>query len=413
MNKKIQASAMYYALFLSIVIALVLGSMVLFSGMNRQFASMLEIEEILQDNANSGIEYAQANYAELENNNPVFVRLFQEGIDSVQLKKKKWGAFTVLESTAVHGKNSFTKISLAGQVSNNDDPNLYVADQGRPIAICGETRLEGKLALPESGLKRAYIEGKNYTGDKMIYGTEIPSSRNLPAVSEAFLNEVNSFDATVQPWDNEEDSIQVSFTENAQHFISDQSVSLENIFLDGQIIIESKDSIYVSASAQLNHVILKSPVVYFASGFVGNVQVFATERVECETGVLLKYPSVVGLVEELFPTEKSAEIKLHEKSQIIGSVFLLSKNENFRMPVQLTIGKEAAIDGFAYCQGRTQLEGTVNGHLFTGKFYLKTNSSTYENHLLDAKITNQLPDEFVYIPLLKNDQALTRLSWLQ
>lgn len=160
MTHKLKASSIYYALFLSIVIALVLGSMVLFSGMNRRFATQLEIEELLMDNAVSGIEYAQANYAELPNGQIVYLRLFGEGIDSVSIEKKQWGAFTILKSTSLHGNSTYSKIALAGQANQPDFPNLYVADQGRPIALCGDVRIEGRAVLPEAGLKRAYIEGK-------------------------------------------------------------------------------------------------------------------------------------------------------------------------------------------------------------------------------------------------------------
>lgn len=411
--KKLKASSIYYALFLSIVIALVLGSMVLFSGMNRQFASRLELEEILMNNAVSGIEYAQANFQELPNHESRYIRLFNEGIDSVKITKKQWGAFTILESTSLHNQSAYTKIALTGQQNSANDPNLFVTDQGRPIALCGDVRLEGKIQIPESGLKRAYIEGKNYTGDKMFYGTQSKSERNLPPIDEQFLNQVFDVQAEILEWDKAEDSIRVSFSEIGKHFISDSYTSLVNIVVDGQVMIESKDSIFVGASAQLNHVILKSPIVYFENGFKGNAQVFASSKIVLEENVCLKYPSVLGLIEEEFPKENQAEITLHERSQVIGSVFLFSREENFRLPVQLNVATESEIDGLVYCKGKTQLLGTINGNLYTDKFYLKTKSSTYENHLLDAKILDQLPADFVYINLLKTENQLTRMEWLR
>lgn len=411
--KKLKASSIYYALFLSIVIALVLGSMVLFSGMNRQFASQLEVEEILMNNALSGIEYAQANFQELPNRQSQTIRLFNDGIDSVKITKKQWGAFTILESTSLHNQKKYTKIALTGQQNSTNDPTLFVADQGRPIALCGDVRLEGAIQIPESGLKRAYIEGKNYTGDKMFYGTKSNSERNLPPIDELFLSQVFDVQAEILQWDQSEDSIQVSFAETGKHFISDSYTSLVNIVIDGQVMIESRDSIFVGATAELNHVILKSPIIYFENGFTGNAQVFASHKIVLGENVCLKYPSVLGLIEEEFPKETNAEITLSERSQVIGSVFLLSRNENFRLPVQLNVAAESQIDGLVYCKGKTQLCGTVNGHLYTDKFYLKTKASTYENHLLDAKVLDQLPEDFIYINLLKGENQLTRLAWLQ
>lgn len=410
--KKLKASSIYYALFLSIVIAIVLGSMVLFSGMNRQLATRFDVEEIVRDNAISGIEYAQANFEELPNNEKVDLRLFGEGIDSVSITKKQWGAFTILESTANHKNISNTKIALTGQRNTIDEPNLFVADQGRPIALCGDTRIEGTAFLPQSGLKRAYIEGKNYTGSQLFYGTNLPSERNLPPINEKFIEQLNQVSGELLPWDKEADSIHVSFAEAAQHFISDDIISLQNMMITGQIMIEAKDSIYVAANTNLKNIILKSKVIYIEKGFSGTLQIFASEKIILEEEVVLLYPSVLGLVEEEFPKEANAEITLGERSQVIGSVFLYSKDENFRLPVQLNIAKEAAIDGFVYCRGKTQHRGIVNGHLYTDKFYLKTASSTYENHLLDAQILNRLPEDFIYINLLKSTTKLSRIEWL-
>ena len=128
--------------------------------------------------------------------------------------------------------------------------------------------------------------------------------------------------------------------------------------------------------------------------------------------VLLKYPSVLGLIETLIPNEYSAEILIGAKSQVLGSVFAISEAPNFRMPVQISIDKDAEVDGLVYCQGRTQLKGTVNGNLYTQKFYLETPSSKYENHLLDAKILNSLPSDFVSVSLFENSNTLTQITWL-
>ena len=65
------------------------------------------------------------------------------------------------------------------------------------------------------------------------------------------------------------------------------------------------------------------------------------------------------------------------------------------------IDKGAVVSGFVYCNGETELKGTINGAIYTQSFYLKTASSAYQNHLLNAEILNQLPEEFIPIPLLE------------
>jgi hypothetical protein len=409
---RLRSSSIYYALFLSIVIGVLLGGMVLFSGMNRQFQRQLNIEKQLRDNALSGVEYGLAFSDEIPADQSLDLRLFGEGIDSVKIRKKQWGAFVIIESKATHGNYSVSKIALAGRENNSGDPNLFVVDQDRPIAICGDTRIEGKAMLPQAGLKRAYIEGKNYTGDEMFYGTRGLSAKNLPPLDEAYISSLAAVRSDFVGWDNSEDSIFVSFAEAPLHFVDDGTVTLANIVLEGQIMIESRDSIYVAATAQLENVILKSPVIYIQNGFSGTVQLLGSKKVVLEENVRLLYPSVIGLVEEEFPAEHSSQITIGSRSQVIGSVFLFSRDPNFRLPVQLNIAPFSAIDGFVYCNGKTQLRGTVNGHLYTDKFYLETQSSKYENHLLDAKVLDQLPEEFIYINLVKSTNPLKRIEWL-
>ncbi len=412
--RKINSSAMYYALFLSVIFALLLGGMVLFAGFNQNLITRFDTQEIIIDNAKSGIEYAQSNFKELKHNDPLVFRLFNEGVDSVSVEKKQWGAFTIVQSTARHRNYEHTKIALLGNKSVKKYPNLFLTDQGRPISLCGDARLEGQCSLPKAGLKRAYIEGKNYTGAKMIYGQVTNSEKLLPKINQQLLNSIDLSQGEIHLWNERtSDSIVKSFQKNGIHFVQDGILNLQDACIKGQIMIEAKDSIFIGASSTIENAIVKSKVIYIESGFSGSIQAFASERIILEENVRLRYPSVLGIVEKTNPTNQSATIVLGEKSQVIGSVFLLTTASNFRLQPQLSIATDAEIDGFAYCQGKTELKGTIKGHLFTEKFYLKTAASSYENHILDGQLLDQLPTNFVSVNLLEDTDQLTRIEWLQ
>ena len=409
---RLKASSIYYALFLSVIVALFLGGMILFSGVNKQYASQLEIQERLIDNAYSGVQYGLANSQEISDQEPLELLLFGKATDSVLIERKKWGAFEVIVSTAHHGRNHYSKIALAGQQILPQQPTLYLVDQGRPLSICGETRIEGPCKIPQAGLKRAYIEGQNYLGTEMIYGSSSNSNKGLPEINTQFIDQISTFQGEIRIWENL-DSLTQSFSEPGIHFVDDHFASLSNTYLSGQIIIETKDSIFVGATAQLDQIILKSKVIYIQKGFKGSIQAYASEKIVLEDEVTLLYPSVLGLLEESPLGDENSQITIGAKSQVIGSVFALSEKPDFRKPVQISIAKEAEIDGLVYCQGRTQLNGTVKGSLYTQKFFLETPSSKYENHLLNGKILNGLPEEFVFIALLEQDAPLTQIAWLQ
>ena len=407
---RVKSSAMFYALFLMTIVSIVIAGLFQLSDLNKQLASKFEIQEILVKNSKSGLAYGQAYFLELSQKE-MTVRLFDQGIDSVVLSKKNWGAYQILKSKAVHQDQSFSKMVLVGSLAKTKLPNLYLADQGRPLSLTGKTKIEGSCKLPEAGVKRAYISGENYQGDKLIYGQKENSGKQLPQINDELILNLNLIEGEKLEWDNTLPSYYCPFDSLPVHFVSDAPIFIGTQSFSGQIIIESKDSIVISSQAQLEDVIIKSPKIIIESGFRGNIQCLASDGIIVEESVILEYPSVLGVV-QLQQKEKPSFISIQSQSKIIGSVFILSEVQNFRKPVKLLIEKESVVHGLVFSQGQTELKGRVNGSIFTQSFYLKTASSVYQNHLLNAEITNQLPKEFIPIPLLESSNKIKIIQWL-
>lgn len=408
---KLQASAMVYALFLLTVVSIIIGGLFFLSTLNKKLSSSFEIEETLRHNSKSGIAYAQAYFLELPQNKNTTIRLFNEGIDSVILSKQNWGAYQIIKSKAVHNQKSFTKLVMVGSQPKTEFPNLFLTDQGRPLSVCGKTKIEGNCYLPLSGVKRAYIAGSSYEGSQLIYGQKKTSQKQLPKINADLVLQMSTVQGEQLDWDNEIVSYHCPFDSIPIHYYSNAPIFIQNQSYSGQIIIESKDSIIVSNQAILKDVILKSPKIIIEKGFRGNLQCLASDYIIIQENVILEYPSVLGLVENR-KKEKASTITIAEKTQIIGSIFLMSETPDFRKPVFLNIKKDAIINGFVYCVGETQLNGTINGSIYTQSFYLKTASSAYQNHLLNAQILNQLPEEFIPIPLLEESNQIKIIQWL-
>lgn len=407
--KRLKASSIYYALFLSVVMGIVVGSTVLLSSSSKTLLLKLETEENLADQVETGLQFGLANFQMLPLNQSQSFQFFENDIDSVWLTKKKWGAYYLITSQSIHGQIKKEKTILAGQPIKDSWFNLFVSDLGRPISVCGETKLQGKIAVPEGGFKRAYIEGKNFKGNEYYQGSKVNSSRNLPELNQELIEEKLP-EATLQIWDKGVDSITNSFTEKPIHLISDSYINLQNKVIDGQVIIESKDSIFVSSTSQLNWVILKSPIIYFESGFDGTVQCLASKKIVIEENCLLRYPSVLGLIETNFPEETNSGIYIGNQSQVIGTIYAHSTQPNFRKPVEIILNQETEVDGMIYCTGRTQFQGVIKGCLYTDKLYLKTKASTYENYLLDAQLSKDLPNDFIVASLFGNIETLDLLT---
>lgn len=408
LKKKVKGSAIQYALMFSVLVALILGGFMLFISANKQMITKLNIQEELLSNAISGIEYGKAEIKNLNYDELKIISLFNGRFGTVELKKKRWGSFDVLHSEAIHFDKKRKKIALLGSTLNNV-PNLYLSDLGSPINVCGRTVLKGVLEVPSRGLKRGYIAGQNFEGQNLYEGKIKNSNNELPSYNFNSVFEMfSSFSIVKESWINTSVDQKISFDTVVKYYYSDKPISISNCNLEGQIIIESSDSIFVSKSSNLNYVILKSPKVFFEKGFIGNVQVFSSERIVLEEEVNLIYPSVLAVKSEV--SNINTSITIGKNSKVLGSVFLLH-NLNQRIALFFKLGINAELHGICYCSGMAEIKGVVNGHLITNKFFLKTASSYYENYLLNAKIIDDLPKEFS-IPALFENNKIIRITWL-
>ena len=417
----IRASSIYYTVVLSALMAIVLGSMVALSGMNKLLEQKIRIPQILMQNAYSGLAYAEVFHHELEPGLPLEISLFDGVLDSVELAKKNWGAFTVLISEAHHRNQSCKVFSLCGQRPDDNQPNFYVVDNGRTISVCGNTLLEGDCYLPSSGTKRAYIGGKNFTGTNLIAGRELRSSRNLPEVNMLLYNSILTPIGTIRPWSDHgsisEDSIHQTFSDLPLILIGDQVISTSGMNISGQVWIEA-DSVFIAMDSSVDGIVVKARAVSIESGFSGRLQIFAGEKIYVGTGAVLLYPSVLGMIENSTNDGAKTELIIDSAAKVLGSVFVLTEKNDFRNLPELTIETDALVHGLAYCQGKTQLKGTVNGSLYTEKFFLETPASSYENYILDGRVLDRLPQEFVCVDLLRDDSneepmPLTRIDFLK
>ncbi len=410
-SNKIEGSAMQYAIVIVTVMALLLGGFVLYAGMSLKLQTRFNTQDRLRDNAQSGLEYGKASIFDLNYDQTITVNLFNSDVNQVRLTKRNWGAYDYLVSEVKHHNFKVKMMEMVGNYYSKMPFTLYLSDRGTGLSLSGKTIIKGKVRLPKKGVKRAYIEGHNFLGDQLIDGVIEYSENQLPELNHEFLDQLQKpYLREKLAWENI-DSLHQSFYDPPIYYSSNQSISIQNSILSGQIVIESADSIFIAKTAQLTDVIIKAPVIYIESGFTGSLQLIASHKITISDNVTLLYPSVLGLI-ETHEHLSSGYISIGEGSKVIGSVFTHSAINNYKKELFLNIAKKAEIHGLAYSNGSVQLKGEVNGSLATKKFFLKTASSVYENHLFNASITNHLPDNFCVVPLFQNNYQTTALKCL-
>lgn len=388
----LRAGSLFYALATAVIIALLCSGIILAASFRDRLNIADRNKEKQIRNAASGIEWLLAN-----GEAPPFekeIDLYGTGGDSVRLEKKYWGAFDILLARAHHRSEGFEQIAVCGMQDTGSTTALVLADLDRPLSICGKTELNGDCYLPAAGIKRAYIEGQNFTGDKLVNGQSLKAERYLPPCDEKRLEEIRRLFAGT-PGENDSlmaaeelkpgDSLFRSFSGTALWVYAKQKITIGSGYAGGQICFVSQTGIELGSDARLSHVLLAAPYIRIGKKTKGQFQAFARDSLIVEEECELAYPSIIALLADSRSPDKAC-IKIGRGVTIAGDIFAVSSAKDYRKQVFAGIEEDAFICGQVYSGGLTDLKGTVYGSVTTERFELRTNSAVYENHLLGAVI---------------------------
>ena len=130
--------------------------------------------------------------------------------------------------------------------------------------------------------------------------------------------------------------------------------------------------------------------------FIGNLQIIAKNDVTVQKKAQLKYPSSIYVKNDLEPVK----VEIDSLSTIAGGIIIDGDTYNNSTNRELVIQPTSKVYGTVYCYGKTQLPGEVIGQLYTDRFFLKTQSASYENVILNGVVNgNSLPEHFVRPPI--------------
>ncbi len=411
--RKLKAHALFFTLIISLIIAMTCSAVIMLAYYHRSRVLQDRLQKRLCLNAESAIRLALATDQE----NGV-IDLYNEERDSVLIKRMPWGIFDVVSVDAFSQHHHFSKAVQYGfPPKSSDKTALYLADLNRPLSLCGKTTIKGDCYLPKAGAKRAYIEGKSYVGKQLLYGKQQDSKPELPPLNKTWLSSIKdglngNFPFPTKPFnlDAEEEN-----TKFSQSFL-DTTCLINGISeiadsISGNFIVHSSRPVFIDKQASLEHLIVFAPGIIVEDGFKGNLQLFATDSILIGKDVLLEYPSVAGLLKTT-TTETQPFIRLGENSQLQGIAFT-QQDAYDRMRTKLSIGSKAIVHGQVYTDGFLELKGSVYGKVECAKFTLRTPSSIYENHLLDAVIDqSKRSSKFVGSSLMASEQHKEIVQWL-
>lgn len=381
----LNARALFYALFLSLLIAMISGLLIGLSYLQR----LQQIDQVEQERAMKNVKSAISLLR--QDTRPMAsqqIDLYGDGLDSARLCRYPWGLFTLAHASSHYQRDTFSKAFFLGEAQQESlQSALYLVDHNAPLAVVGKTEVRGQVYLPKAGVKRGYIKGIGYTGTELIYGKVEKSTKNLPAIEAERMEQLLPYFNQRGQAEIPEMGIRQSFFDST-HYLSGDHLILEDLQLHGNIIIVAQSSIYVGADADLENVLLFAPEISIAPGFNGRLQAFASDKITLGAAAVLDYPSVLGLVLQE-SSEQQKVLILQEAAEVHGLVFIHQKTNNRHQPL-LSIGKKCHLEGQVWVDGYVDINGgTLYGNMTCKSFWLATGSSTYTNHIMDAVIDRE------------------------
>lgn len=418
----LKAGALFYAIAVSLVIAILSGALIFYSYLNSILFEQNVVLHKLQLNAQSGLNILLATESTIGLDEKRNISLFDGDIDSVQLERKSWGGFEICSSKSFFKNDWFSKVAFTGcDFFEDNQTALYLSDLNKPLALCGKTVIKGTCFLPEAGVQRAYIEGQNFIGDKLIDGAIKLSKPQLPPINNTLLtkiqslmvNPINENDSVINAEEQSlPDTIINSFINKTIVVYDSGNLEIEHQKFEGNIIVYSKRQIMIKSSAKLKDVLIIASGIVVEDTFSGSFQSFATDSIVIGKGCRLNYPTVLALAGASgFST--NSFITINETAVVAGVVCILAGNSVSELYPSFTLAQNAELYGQLFSNGSVDLKGSVFGSVFCNKILLKTLSSVYENHLLNATIDfSKLSPHFVGIGLVEQSKHKKIVKWL-
>jgi cytoskeletal protein CcmA (bactofilin family) len=413
LQSKLPARALFFAIFVVLMVGLVSGALITLSHLQQTRLTYNRLEQEVIRNGNSGFQLLLAQETPTEQ----WIDLFGAGKDSVFIKKHSWGLFDIfyIKSTKNTLKKSFVheKTALMGCEPNEVQQSaLYLVDNFRPLSLAGNTKIEGTVYLPKAGVRRGSINGRSFSGKKLIGGERKRSKRSLPAIDKKRLVYIQGELLKISGIPQLKSITIQSFSDSSLEIFA-PTVYLKNQTLQGNIIIRSDSLIYVGRNANLEDVLLFAPNIVFENGFRGSVQAYATNSILVQEGVQLRYPSTLGLLPNYISNTLQQGIFIKKEAFIEGFVFTELKKSR-QPPILLKIEEGAEIVGEIYSSTKMDIRGNVKGHISTFGFIYQTPATIFDNHLMDVEIDYAKRPAIYKSPLFFNESKPNQIvKWIK
>ncbi|PKP20787.1 MAG: hypothetical protein CVU05_08320 [Bacteroidetes bacterium HGW-Bacteroidetes-21] len=417
----IRAGALVYAVFLSIILAIVSGFFILRAYYQNQYFDNAILRESLVSDVNSAYNVLLENWSVIKDKDAAEIDLYSDDEHIVIVQKKAWGFYENIICKSIRNNIEYSKKAMVGDnVFTGEGVALYLCDYNNYLSLCGNTILKGICWLPKKGVKPAFIEGKSFSGSKYVEGTIKQSESTLPEINKNLILYHKDYlegkskvqDSLIWYESVEKDTIINSFNNKTLCLYSDNVLTLEDKTIIGNIIVKSAKGIVIEPSTNIRDIVLYAPYLEVKEGFKGSFQSINSDSILIKEDCELMFPSVLALIisDEI---DVIKYINIDENSIVSGAVILYNEKLLQNNKSILRIEKDAVVNGQVYCNSFTDHKGRIFGSLYTSKLLLETKSAIYESHLLDSEVNfKDLSTYYSGSSLFENYTKKEVIKWL-
>ncbi len=390
----VKAHSLLYAVYICLIVSIICGAILYFASLYNQLNLFYNTRENLYIQNQSYVNFALEN---LDENNT----FYQDEVTGIQsfYENKSYGILNILHVKTFTKFDTIASVHLTGSFSN-EKTCLLIANQGEPFYYSGKVKLIGDKKLSTLRIQEKYI--KNEQNLLTANGTLELAQPHLPKFNPAlkdFFKQDVSYRFQLKDIERKGDSIYFNSFKNETIGIQFSGTVLENITIKGNFILYAKDSVFIKNTAVLEDVIIRSPKIMVEEDFKGSLQLFASDKIEVGKTAQICYPSVLCLYGD---SSEKRVVKVNEGASIYGAVILIEEYDSKQEENIMILKKEAVVIGEIYCMGKLMIEGKLYGTAYTNKVFYATETSHYDNCMVNSEIDiSKKPHFFVSVPILE------------
>lgn len=427
----LKASALFYVLLLSSLVAIILTAMISIWVFYRGVQQRDDALSALTRSADSGMSFllsqpfagggewsATGYFSPLVAGSLQFMEGSKEILQSshafLELSSVNWGLLRSLSVTAhstLKGIPVLRKNALVGY-AYQPKLGLLLPNNRQPLTLTGSSYLRADVQIGEVRINTANLNGTPYSGGTPFMGRSLPYTEGDEAI-----NTFPNIQFTV-PTGGRADLSEIVTEQSFQYppLVSPlvKVLSLVGKNIRGKVVLRADSLIYVDKTTTLEDVILVAPTIQIDDDFSGSFQAFATHNILVGERVNLTYPSYMCLSVPLVgPRGFKGEIRCGDQFSLAGGLFLVRPPRG-RINPYLVIGEQSFVRGTISCQGTVEIQGEMLGTIRAENFLYRADLRERINYIHNFQFEGPEPNPGApwAAPLIETPAHKTIAKWV-